>query len=99
MKMQLLQELYELNQAFDGVLRGLARMERVKFFERDMLRYARAEVEAARVEANRQFFDNFAPLVEDDVAWAYKFQREFHQRCKDPEDLYLEVKEREEMRR
>jgi hypothetical protein len=50
-------------------------MEKVKLYHSDIIRYARADVESARVDANREFFDNFDEIVEDDAVWAYKFQR------------------------
>ena len=99
MKLHLFQELIELNQAFDHVLRGLQRMEKTHFFQDELIRYARAEVEGARVDANREFFDNFNRIVEDDARWAYHFQREYDRRTANVEDLYLEIKEREEARR
>ena len=37
----------------------------------------RSDVEIARVYANREFFDNFENIVEDDAKWAYRFQRKF----------------------
>ena len=55
------------------VVRGLARMERVGLFDQEQLRYSRAEVESARVDANRQFFDKFEEIVEKDAKWAYRF--------------------------
>jgi Mn-containing catalase len=99
MKLHLFQELIALNQAFEQVLRGLERMEKLPLFQGEELCYARAEVESARVQANREFFDNFDALVEKDAAWAYKFRRAYDQKVKDPFDLYLEVQEREEARK
>ena len=99
MKLALFQELVELNQAFDHVLQGLERMERVRLFERDIVRYARAEVERARVDANREFFDKFDQIVEQDARWAYQFQRDYDRKSADVEDLYLGIKEREEARK
>ena len=99
MKLHLFQELIELNQAFDHVLRGLQRMEKTRFFQDELIRYARAEVEGARVDANREFFDKFDRIVEDDARWAYHFQREYDRKSVDVEDLYLEIKEREATRR
>ena len=99
MKLRLFQELIELNQAFDHVLRGLQRMEKPHFFQDEIIRYARAEVEGARVDANREFFDNFDRIVEGDARWAYRFQREYDRKGADVEDLYIEIKEREETRR
>jgi hypothetical protein len=74
-------------------------MEKVGHFQRDLIRYARADVETARVDANREFFNNFEALVEDDASWAYKFQREYKRNTKDPDDIYLEIKDSEERRK
>jgi hypothetical protein len=98
-KLQLFQELLDLNQAFENVVRGLGRMEKLGLFDKEQLRYSRAEVESARVDANREFFDKFDEIVEKDADWAYKFRREYDQKTKDPFDLCLEIKEREEARR
>ena len=99
MNLHLFQELMELNLAFDQVIRGLERMEKVRIFHTDIVRYARADVESARVDANREFFDNFDEIVEDDAVWAYKFQREYNKKTKDPDDIYLEIKDSEERRK
>jgi hypothetical protein len=98
-KLHLLQELMDLNQAFENVVRGLERMEKVGLFDEEQLRYSRAEVESARVDANREFFDQFDEIVKRDAEWTYKFRREYDRRTKDPFDFYLEIKEREEARR
>src|ERR1700721_1875004 len=99
MKLALFRELADLNRAFEEVIRGLERMEKVGHFQRDLIRYARADVETARVDANREFFDNFEALVEDDASWAYRFQREYKQQNKDPDDVYFEIKDSEERRK
>jgi hypothetical protein len=99
MKLDLFRELADLNRAFDEVIRGLERMEKVRHFQGDLIRYARADVETARVDANREFFDNFEVLVEDDASWAYRFQREYKQKTKDPDDIYFDIKDSEERRK
>jgi hypothetical protein len=99
LKLHLLRELMELNQAFEDVVRGLERMETVALFDRGQVRYSRAEVESARVDANREFFDKFDEIVKKDAEWAYRFCREYDQKAKDPFDFYLEIKQREEARR
>jgi hypothetical protein len=98
-KLHLLQQLLDLNQAFQNVVRGLERMEKVGLFDEEQLRYSRAEVESACVDANREFFDKFEEIVEKDAKWAYEFCREYDRKTKDPFDFYLEIKEREEARR
>jgi hypothetical protein len=99
MNLRLFQELVELNLAFEQVICGLQRMEKVRLFHSDIVRYAREDVESARVDANREFFDNFDEIVEEDAVWAYKFQREYNKKIKDPDDIYLEIKDSEERRK
>ena len=99
MKLHLLQALLDLNQAFENVIFGLERMEKAALFDKDQVRYARAEVEGARVDVNREFFDKFGEIVEKDAKWAYKFRRDHDRQSKDPFDFYLEVQEREEERK
>src|SRR5580698_3950669 len=99
MKLALFQELLDLNRAFEQVMRGLERLEKVQPFSTEQIRRARAEVETARVDTNREFFDNFEAIVEDDASWAYKFQREYNQKTKDPDDIYFDIKDSEERRK
>jgi hypothetical protein len=99
MKLALFQELLDLNLAFEQVMRGLLRLERVRAFNTEQIRGARAEVETARVDTNREFFDSFDKTVEDDASWAYKFQREFKQKTKDLDDIYFDIKDSEERRK
>ncbi len=99
MNLRLFQELTELNLAFEQVIRALQRMEKISLFHSDIIRSARADVESARVDANRQFFDNFDEIVENDAVWAYKFQREYNKKIKDPDDIYLEIKDSEGRRK
>jgi len=98
-KLHLLQELLDLNQAFENVVSGLERMEKLTLFDKEYLRYTRAEIESARADANREFLDKLGEIVEKDSTLACKFCRQHDQKTKDPFDLYLEIKEREEARR
>ena len=99
MKLQLFEQLVELNQSLDHLVAGLQRLESVPFFQRDLIRHALSDVEIARVYANPEFFDNFEKIVEDDPKWAYRFQRKFTEKLKDRDDIYLEVETSEERRK
>lgn len=99
MKLPLFQQMLELNRSFDQVAAGLQRPQSVPFFQRDLIRHALSDVEIARVYANREFFDNFEKIVENDAKWAYRFQRDFDRKLKDRDDIYLEVKSSEERRK
>ncbi|MGA7225634.1 MAG: hypothetical protein WBX16_22440 [Candidatus Acidiferrales bacterium] len=80
-------------------MRGLTKLERVRAFSTEQIRRVRAEVETACVDANREFFDSFEELVEDDASWAYKFQREYDRKTKDLDDVYFDIKDAEERRK
>ncbi len=99
MKLGLFQQIVELNHSFDRLMVGLERLESVPFFQRDLIQHARSDVEIARVYANREFFDNFEEIVENDAKWAYRFQRAFDEKLKDRDDIYLEVRDSEERRK
>jgi hypothetical protein len=98
-KLHLMQQMLDLNQAFENVIFGLERMEKAGLFYKDQVRYARAEVEGVRVDVNREFFDKFDEIVEEDAKWAYEFRRDHDRRIRDPFDIYLEVQQREEARK
>jgi hypothetical protein len=99
MKLALFQQIVELNQSFDHLIVGLTKLESVPFFQRDLIQHARSDVEIARVYANREFFDSFEEIVENDAKWAYRFQRAFDEKLKDRDDIYLEVRDSEERRK
>src|SRR6266852_7909088 len=99
MTLHLFQEIVELNQSFDRLMVCLKRLESIPFFQRDLVRHALSDVEIARVYANREFFDNFEKIVEDDAKWAYRFQRDFDKKLKDRDDIYLEVRDSEQRRK
>jgi hypothetical protein len=99
MKLQLFQEIVELNQSFERLITGLERLESIPFFQRDLIQRARSDVEIARVYANREFFDSFEEIVENDAKWAYRFQRAFDEKLKDRDDIYLEVRNSEGRRK
>lgn len=98
MKLDLFEQIVEINASFDRLMTGLENLESVPFFQRDLIRHARSDVEMARVYANREFFDNFEAIVENDAKWAYRFQRRFDEKLKDRDDIYLEVRDAEKRR-
>jgi hypothetical protein len=99
MNVQLLQEAVELNQAFERVIEGLKRMEKVSFLQAAMVREDRAEVVLAQIDFNRLFFGDLHMDYERDEKWAADFQRAcLTKRC-DPEDDYIGVRQREEARK
>jgi hypothetical protein len=99
MKIHLFQRLPSLSEGFGHVIHDLERIEQEPTYKKGMIRWAKAHVQSAQVEANRQFFDEFDAIVENDAIEAYKFLRDHKKRVKDPDEIYLEIKQREEARK
>jgi hypothetical protein len=98
MNMRLFQGIFELNQAFEQVIEGLKRMEKVTLFLPEVARETRAEVVLIQVDFNRQFFDQFHEVFEKDEGWACEFASACREKRIDPDDAYLEIRRREEVR-
>jgi hypothetical protein len=63
---------------------------------KEMVRWAKAHVQSAQVEANRKFFDEFDALLENDAIEAYEFLRD-HRKSDTASDVTcLEINQREE---
>jgi hypothetical protein len=99
MKFGVFEWIIELNTTFGQVMVGLDRLKSVPFFQRDLIQRASSGVEIARVYANREFFDNFEAIVDNAAEWAYKFQRDFDQKLKDQDDIYLELRDSQRRRK
>jgi hypothetical protein len=84
--MRLFQEVLELNQAFELVVEGLKRMEKVPFLQAEMVREDRAEVVLAQIDFNRLFYEDFYKEYEKDEKWAAAFQRACQAKRCDPDD-------------
>jgi hypothetical protein len=99
MNVQLLQEVIELNQAFERVIEGRGPWLPVG---RTLFPFAcedRAEAVLTQVDFNRLFFGNLHKEYEGDEKWAADFKRAcLAKRC-DPEDDYIGVRQREEARK
>jgi hypothetical protein len=74
-------------------------MEQEPTYKKEMIRWAKAHVQSAQVEANRQFFDEFDAIVENDAIEAHKFLRDYKKRIADPDDVHLEIEQCEEARK
>jgi hypothetical protein len=98
MKMEIFRQMYELNQAFQQIIESLGRLEKGPFLCRGLVQGTRAQGVVLQVEANEFFFDKFERIVGDDARWACKFLNDSGERLQDPEDVYLEVKDRETAR-
>jgi hypothetical protein len=96
--LDLIQELYELNKAFERANQGLKRMEKAGSNLSAVVRQWRAEVVNIKVETNRDVVDGLETAVTSDEEWAAKSLRECKEREGDREDVYLQVLDHETAR-
>jgi hypothetical protein len=99
MNIHLFQGLLVLNEEFGHVIHGLERMQQVPTYRKEMIRWANAHVESAQVEANRQCFEEFEAIVENDAIEAHKSLRDQRTKVADRDDTYLEIRQREQERK
>jgi hypothetical protein len=68
-------------------------MEQEPTYKKEMIRWAKAHLESAQVEANRQLFEEFDAIVENEAIGAYRFLRDHRKRITDRYDIHLEIKQ------
>ena len=99
MKLRVYEYLYLLNQNLQQALRVLQRLEKCPGLRRPFLRSFQVEIEDLRAQANHELTQSLCEREERD--W-YRFgrkRREWEKQFEDPDDVYIEVEEREEERR
>ncbi len=99
MKLGVYDYLFLLNQSFQQALRILQRLEKCPGLRRDFLRAFQVMVEEIRAETNFELTDRIHQREQKD--W-YRFgrkRRQWQKQFEDPDDVYIEVQEREQERR
>jgi hypothetical protein len=71
-------------------------MEQEPTYKKERIRWAKAHVQGAQVEANRQFFDEFDAMFENNAIEAFKFLADHRKWVTDLDAIYLEIRQREQ---
>jgi transposase len=76
---------------------GISRKTGYKIFDR----YQECGIQGLTDRSRRpcRYAHNFDEIVENDAVWTYKFQSEYNKKIKDPDDIYLEIKDSKERRK
>jgi hypothetical protein len=98
MRVRLFRELLAINGEFKYLTLGLEFMEKETTYPSEKIRTTNSHLQSAQIETNRQFFDQFDEIVENAID-SDNFLREREKRITDPDDIYLEIKHREEARK
>jgi hypothetical protein len=78
---------------------GLRGMERLHFAEKKSLECAIVEIEEVRCDVNADFTEKLADSERFDEGYFWKQRRDFEKKWRDPDDVYIEVQQREEERK
>ncbi len=99
MKLHMYEYLHLLNQNFQHTLRILQRLEKCPGLRRDFLRAFQVMIEEIRAQTNFELTDRIHQHEERDWYRFGKLRRRWEKQFEDPDDVYIEVQEREEERR
>jgi hypothetical protein len=98
-KLQIYESLFLLNEGVDHLIALLRDMENLPFAEKESLRCAVVELEEVRCDVNADFTEKLADSERLDEGRFWKQRRDFEKKWRDPDDVYIEVQQREEERK
>ncbi len=98
-KLRFYENLLLWNQGVDQLVATLRRLEKMPFANKRALQYTQAEIEELRAGVNADFVEEIGEHERHDQGRFWKQRRAYETTMQDPDDVYFEVKEREEHRR
>jgi hypothetical protein len=98
-KLKIYKSLFLLNERVDHVVALLRDMEKLPFPERKSLQHAVVEIEEVRCDVNADFTEKLADSERFDEGRFWKQRREYENRWRDPDDVYIDVQQREKERK
>lgn len=98
-KLRIYESLFLWNQGIDQLLATLRGMEKFPLARKSALQYAQAEIEEVRADVNADFIEELADLERNDEGRFWKQKRAYEKKRQDPDDVYIDVEQREEERK
>jgi hypothetical protein len=98
-KLRIYETLFLLNQGVDHVVALLRGMEKFSFANKDDLQSGQAQIEAVRADVNADFAEHLMDSERRDEGRFWNKQWAYEKKWQDPDDVYLNVEEREEERK
>ncbi len=98
-KLRFYESLFLWNQGVDQLVATLRRLEKLPFADKRSLQCTQAEIEELRAGINADFVEEIGESERLDQGRFWKQRRAYEKTVEDPDDVYLEVEEREEQRR
>jgi hypothetical protein len=98
-KLRIYESLFLWNQGVDHVVAILRSMEKLSCADKQSLQFAQAEIEEVRADVNADFVEELVDLERVDEGRFWKQKRAYEKRWRDPDDVYIDVEQREEERK
>jgi hypothetical protein len=98
-KLLFYESLFLWNQGVDQLLTTLRHLANSPFADKRALQCTQDEIEELRAGVNADFVEEIGEQERLDQGRFWKQRRDYEKTLKDPDDVYLEVEEREEERR
>src|SRR5882762_6692231 len=98
-KLRIYESLFLLNEGVDHVITLLRGMEKFPFADKKSLLCAIAEIEQVRCDMNADITEHLSDSERFDEGRFWKQRREFEKKWREPDDVYVEVRHREEERK
>jgi len=98
-KLRVYENLFLFNQSVDHLVALLHSMQKLPFADREELQSFIVEVELVRCDLNADFAEHLTDSERFDESGFWKQRRALEKKWRDPDDVYIDVKRREEERK
>ena len=98
-KLRVYEYLFLLNQKLQDSVQILKKLEKCPWLRRNFLRSFQVAVEDLRAQTNFEVIEHMSDREQHDWARFGKLRRRWDRQFEDPDDVYLKVEDREEVRR
>ena len=98
-KLRIYESLFLLNESMEHVITLLHDMKKFPFADKESVQCAIVQMEEVRCDMNADFTEHLADRERFDEGRFWKQRREFEKKWRDPDDVYIEVEQREEERK
>jgi len=98
-KLRTYESLFLWNQGVDQLVATLRSMEKLPLADKESLQVAQLTVEELRADVNADFVEELVDMERIDEGRFWKQKRAYEKNWRDPDDVYLDVEQREEERK
>jgi hypothetical protein len=98
-KLRIYESLFLWNQGVDQLVATLRSMEKLPLADKESLQVAQLTVEELRADVNADFVEELVDMERIDEGRLWKQKRAYEKRWRDPDDVYIDVEQREEERK